>query len=162
MLVPIFTLSISTFIVLVTDEYVHTMYIQFVPGLTVVITLPTVLPPPDPKKNLMEVRELEKKLTLSGISKIVSVFVEVPVNRSIVTIVRPPFVAVLKVRGPASRYCSKARSKLTCPLPFGPPSALYVGSGEDPTAALLRVDTDANLGVDRIRATNLAHAVLEY
>lgn len=95
-------------------------------------------------------------------SKIVSVFIEVPLNRSTVTIVKPPFVAVLNVRGPASRYCSKARSKLTCPLPFGPPSALYVGRGEDPTAALLRVNTDANEGLLGIRVTNLAHAVLEY
>jgi hypothetical protein len=148
--------------VLVIDEYVHTMYIQFVPGLTVAITLPTVLPPPLERENLMEVRELEERVTRAGISKISSVFIEVPLNRSTVTIVKPPFVAVLKVRGPASRYCSKARSKLTCPWTFGPPSTLYVGSGEDPTAALLRVDTDANLGVDRIRATNLTHAVLEY
>jgi hypothetical protein len=38
---------------------------------------------------------------------------------------------------------------------------LYVGSNEDPTGALLRVNTDANEGLYVIRATNLAQAVVE-
>ena len=66
------------------------------------------------------------------------------------------------MRGPASRYYIKVWSNVTCPLPFGPPSALYVGSGEDPTAVLLRFDMDVNEGLLGIRVTNLAHAVLEY
>ena len=71
----------------------------------------------------------------------------------------PPFVAILQVRVPASRYCDWVRSKLTCPLPLGPPAALYVGTV--PTAALFRVDIDANEGFG-VSAMNLAHAVLEY
>ncbi len=73
--------------------------------------------------------------------------------------VKPSFVAILKVRGPASRYCDFVMSKLTCPLPFGPPTALYVGMV--PTAALLRVDIDANEGLG-VRAMNLTQAVTEY
>ena len=82
-----------------------------------------------------------------------------PVNRTTVTNVRPPFVAILKVRDPASRYCDLVRSKLTCPLPFGPPAALYVGMV--PTAALFLVEIDANEGLG-VRAMNLAQAVVEY
>jgi hypothetical protein len=47
-------------------------------------------------------------------------------------------------------------------LPFGPPSALYVGSNVDPRDALLRVNTDANEGFHIISEMNLEHAVLEY
>ena len=82
-----------------------------------------------------------------------------PVNRITVTIVKPPFVAILNVRGPAFRNCKLARLKLTCPLPLGPPRALYVG--KVPTAALFRVDIDANEGFG-VSAMNLAHAVPEY
>ena len=80
-------------------------------------------------------------------------------NRTTVTIVKPPFVAILKVRDPASRYCELVLSKLTWPLPFGPPAALYVGMV--PRAALLRVDTDANEGLG-VRAMNLTHTAVEY
>jgi hypothetical protein len=82
-----------------------------------------------------------------------------PVNRMTITIVNPPLLAMLKVRDPASRYCDLVLSKLTWPLPFGPPAAIYVGIV--PTAALSRVDIDANEGL-RIRAMNLAQAVVEY
>ena len=81
-----------------------------------------------------------------------------PVNRTTATIVMPPFVAIFKVRDPASRYCDLVLSKLTCPLPFGPPRALYVGTF--PTAAFVRVDIDANEGLV-VRAMNLAQAVAE-
>jgi hypothetical protein len=64
----------------------------------------------------------------------------------------------LKVREPASRNCELARLKLTCPLPFGPPVALYVGSV--PTAALFLVDIDANAGFG-VSAMNRAQAVVE-
>ena len=80
-------------------------------------------------------------------------------NRTTITIVKPPFVAILNVRDPAFRNCDWVRSKLTCPLPLGPPRALYVGTV--PTAALFLVDTDANEGLG-VRAMNLAQAVLEY
>jgi hypothetical protein len=50
-------------------------------------------------------------------------------------------------------------SKLTCPLPLGPPTALYVG--KFPTPALSRVDIDAKEGLG-VRAMNLPHAVFEY
>jgi hypothetical protein len=82
----------------------------------------------------------------------------VPVNRKTVTIVKPPFVAILKVRDPASRNCKFPRLKLTCPFPFGPPAALYVGSV--PTAALFLVDIDANEGFG-VSAMNRAQAVVE-
>ena len=83
-------------------------------------------------------------------------------KRTTATIVRPPFVAIFKVRGPASRYCDWARLKVTWPLPCGPPDALYTGRMADPTGAKPRVDTDANEGVAATRAKNLAHTVLEY
>ena len=95
-------------------------------------------------------------------SIILTSLVTVPVNRTTATIVKPPFVAILKVRGPASRYCDLVLLKLTCPLPFGPPVALYVGRMADPRATLLRVNTDANDGLVSIRATNLSQAVVEY
>ncbi len=82
-----------------------------------------------------------------------------PVNLMTVTIVRPPFVAILKVRVPASRYCAWSRLKLTWPLPFGPPTALYVGIV--PTAALLRVDIDVNEGLG-VSAINLSLTVVGY
>ena len=82
----------------------------------------------------------------------------IPVNRTTVTIVKPPFVATLKVRDPASRNCKFPRLKLTCPFPLGPPRALYVGSV--PTAALFRVDIDANAGFG-VSAMNRAQAVVE-
>jgi hypothetical protein len=82
-----------------------------------------------------------------------------PVNRMTNTIVKPPLLAMLKVRDPASRYCDLVRSKLKWPLPFGPPAALYVGMV--PTAALFLVEIDANEGLG-VRAMNLAQAVLEY
>jgi hypothetical protein len=41
----------------------------------------------------------------------------VPVKRTTATIVRPPFVAIFKVRGPASRYCDWERTKETWPFP---------------------------------------------
>jgi hypothetical protein len=66
------------------------------------------------------------------------------------------------VRAPAFNQLFDAILTLTWPLPFGPPSALYVGSVADPTAALLRVNTDANERFHVISATNLAQAVLEY
>jgi hypothetical protein len=66
---------------------------------------------------------------------------------------------MLKVRDPASRYCDLVLSKLTWPLPFGPPAALYVGTV--PIAALFLVDIDANEGFG-VRAMNLAQAVVEY
>ncbi len=74
---------------------------------------------------------------------------------------KPPFVLIFKVRVPVRRYCVWVRSKLTCPLPFGPPVALYVGIMADPRATPVRVDTDCN---DRlgIKAKNLAQAVTEY
>lgn len=50
---------------------------------------------------------------------------------------------------------------VTCPLPFGPPVALYVGSGFDPEPATARVDTVANAGVYVIRTRNLSHIVDE-
>jgi len=75
------------------------------------------------------------------------------------TIVKPLLLARLKVRDPASRYCDLVLSKLTWPLPFGPPAALYVGTV--PIAALLRVDIDANEGLN-VSAMNLAQAVVEY
>ena len=40
-----------------------------------------------------------------------------PVKRTTATIVRPPFVEIFKVRGPASRYWDWDRSKETWPLP---------------------------------------------
>jgi hypothetical protein len=86
----------------------------------------------------------------------------VPVKRTTATIVRPPLVAIFKVRAPASRYCELARSKVTWPLPCGPPDALYTGRMADPTGALARVDTDANEGFAATRAKNLAQTVLEY
>jgi hypothetical protein len=82
-----------------------------------------------------------------------------PVNRTTVTIVKPPFVAILKVRDPAFRNCKFALLKLTCPFPPGPPVALYVGTV--PTAASPRVDIDANEGFG-VSAMNRAQAVLEY
>ena len=85
----------------------------------------------------------------------------VPVKRTTATIVRPPFVAIFRVRAPASRYCDWARSKVTWPLPCGPPDALYTGRMADPTGALARVDTDANEGFAATRAKNLAQTVLE-
>ena len=88
-----------------------------------------------------------------------SYFPAVPVKRTTTTNEKPPFVAMFKVREPASRYCDKARLKLTWPLPYGPPVALNVG--KVPTAGLRRVDTDANDGVG-IRAMNLVQAVVEY
>jgi hypothetical protein len=84
-----------------------------------------------------------------------------PVKRTTATIVRPPFVAIFKVRGPASRYCDLVRSKVTWPLPCGPPSALYTGRTADPTGALARVDTDENEGRAATRAKNLEQAALE-
>ena len=92
-------------------------------------------------------------------SIIVSQLPMVDVKRTTVTIVKPPFVAILNVRDPASRNCKLARLKLTCPLPLGPPRALYVG--KVPIAALFRVDIDANEGFG-VSAMNLAQAVLEY
>ena len=80
----------------------------------------------------------------------------VPVKRTTATIVRPPFVAIFKVRAPASRYCDLVRSKVTWPLPCGPPDASYTGRMADPTGALSRVDTDANEGRAATRAKNLA------
>ncbi len=82
-----------------------------------------------------------------------------PVNRMTNTIVKPPLLAMLKVRDPASRYCDLVRSKLKWPLPFGPPAALYVGMV--PTAALFLVEIDANEGLG-VRAINLVQAVVEY
>jgi hypothetical protein len=46
-------------------------------------------------------------------SKILSQSPLFPVNRTTATIVNPPFVAIFKVRDPASRYCELARLKLT-------------------------------------------------
>jgi hypothetical protein len=92
-------------------------------------------------------------------STIISKKPAVCVNLTTATIVTPPFVAILKVRAPASRYCDLVLSKLTWPLPFGPPAALYVGM--IPTAALLRVDTDAKEGLG-VRAMNLTHTAVEY
>ena len=80
-------------------------------------------------------------------------------NRTTVTIVKPPFVAILKVRDPASRYCDLVLSKLTWPLPFGPPAALYVGTV--PIAALFLVEIDANEGLG-VSEMNLAQTVVEY
>ena len=81
------------------------------------------------------------------------------VNLTTATIVTPPFVAIFKVREPASRYCELVLSKLTCPLPFGPPAALYVGMV--PTAALFLVEIDAKEGLG-VRAMNLTHTAVEY
>jgi hypothetical protein len=83
-----------------------------------------------------------------------------PVNFTTATIVKPPLVAIFKVREPALRCCDKARLKLTCPLPLGPPVGLYVG--RVPTAAFRRVDTDAKEGFHTISAMNLEQAVVEY
>ena len=91
-------------------------------------------------------------------SKILSQVALVDVNRTTDTIVKPPFVAIFNVRDPASRNCDLVRSKLTCPLPFGPPAALYVGTA--PIAALFLVDIDANEGLG-VRAMNLTQAVVE-
>ena len=76
-------------------------------------------------------------------------------SREADTIVRPQFVAIFKVCDTASTYCDFVRSKLTWPLPSGPPSALYTGRMADPTGAMPRVDTDANEGLDALRAKNL-------
>jgi hypothetical protein len=46
-------------------------------------------------------------------SKILSQLPMDPVNRTTATIVKPPLVAIFKVRVPASRYCDIVRSKLT-------------------------------------------------
>ena len=92
-------------------------------------------------------------------SKILSQYPGLDVNRTTVTIVKPPLVATLKVRDPASRYCEWVLSKLTWPLPFGPPAALYVGTV--PIAALFLVEIDANEGLG-VREMNLAQAVVEY
>ena len=85
-------------------------------------------------------------------SKILSQYPGLDVNRTTVTIVKPPLVATLKVRDPASRYCEWVLSKLTWPLPFGPPAALYVGTV--PIAALFLVEIDANEGLG-VSAMNL-------
>ena len=76
-----------------------------------------------------------------------------PVKRTTATIVRPPLVSIFQVHGPASRYCSFERSKVTWPLPCGPPSGLYTGgitllfgSNGEGRGALPRVALDANLG----------------
>jgi hypothetical protein len=92
-------------------------------------------------------------------STILSKFPTLPVNRTTVTIVKPPFVAILKVRDPAFKNCEFARLKLTCPFPLGPPVALYVGSV--PTAASPRVEIDANAGFG-VSAMKRAQAVVEY
>jgi hypothetical protein len=68
---------------------------------------------------------------------------------------------MFKERGPASRDCDLARSKVTWPLPCGPPVGLYTGRMTDPTGTLPRVDTDANEGRAGTRARNLAQAELE-
>jgi hypothetical protein len=81
-----------------------------------------------------------------------------PVNRKTVTIVNPPFVAILKVRDPASRNCKFPLLKLTCPFPLGPPAALYVGSV--PMATSPRVEIDANEGFG-VSAMNREQAVVE-
>ncbi len=85
-----------------------------------------------------------------------------PLWRISATIVKPPLVATFHERGPALRNWSSERSKVRCPLPWGPPVALYLGSGEDPTAALFLVDTDATEGLCIITAVNRSHAVFEY
>ena len=76
-----------------------------------------------------------------------------PVKRTTATIVRPPLVSIFQVHGPASRYCSFERTKVTWPLPCGPPSGLYkggmtllFGSNGEGRGALPRVALDANLG----------------
>jgi hypothetical protein len=95
----------------------------------------------------------------SAMSTILSQVPMVDVNRTTATMVKPPFVAILKVRAPASRYCDLVLSKLTWPLPFGPPTALYVGMV--PTAALFLVEIDAKEGLG-VRAMNLTHTAVEY
>ncbi len=92
---------------------------------------------------------------------ILSLSAGVPMKRTTTTIVRPPFVAIFKMRAPASRYCELARSKVTWPLPCGPPSALYTGRMADPTGVLPRDDTDENEGRAATRAKNLAQAAPE-
>jgi len=64
------------------------------------------------------------------------------------------------VRGPELMKVGAVRSKVTCPLPFGPPRASY--GGRVPIPALARVETDANEGFDVIIETNLEQAVVEY
>ncbi len=65
----------------------------------------------------VDVPDLETNRLLFGAplprSMILSWDAIVPVKRTTATIVRPPFVAIFKVRGPASRYCDWARSKVT-------------------------------------------------
>ena len=86
----------------------------------------------------------------------------VPVKRTTATIVRPPLVAIFKLRGPALRYCNLVRSKVMCPWPCGPPSALYTGRMADPgEGARSSVDRDENEGLDATRARNLVQ-VLEF
>jgi hypothetical protein len=84
-------------------------------------------------------------------STMLSQFPISPVKRIAATIVRPPFVAMFKVRGPASRYCICSRSKVTWPLPSGPPSVLYVGMEVDPWE--YEFCNDQNLG-GLVRARN--------
>ena len=76
------------------------------------------------------------------------------------TNVKPLFVAIFKVCVPPSMNCTEERRKLTCPFPFGPPKALYVGNV--PTAALLRFATDVSERRGSMILMNLAQAVLEY
>jgi len=94
-------------------------------------------------------------------SMILSQSAAVPVKRNTVTIVRPPFDAMFKLRGPASRYCELVRLKVTWPLPCGPPDALYTGRMAEPTGHNWH-DTEANEGFAGTRAKNLAQTVFEY
>ena len=82
-------------------------------------------------------------------------------KRTTATTDRPPLVAIFKERGPASRYCDLARSKVTWPLPCGPPVGLYAGRITDPMGTLPRVDTDANEGRAGTRVRKLAQTELD-
>jgi hypothetical protein len=82
---------------------------------------------------------------------------EFPRKRTTATTVKPPLLATLKGRCPVFMYCHKVRSNATCPLPSGPPRALYTGIGVDPMPVESRVATDASEGFDTIRATIRAH-----
>jgi len=53
-------------------------------------------------------------------SNILSASLAVPLNMTTATAVKPPFVAMLNVCAPPSRYWLRARSNVTAPVPLGP------------------------------------------
>ena len=82
--------------------------------------------------------------------------------RNSATIVYPPFVATFHERGPDLRKWGIETSNVRCPLPRGPPVALYIGRGEDPMPEAFLVDTDVTDSLCITSAVNRLHAVFEY